>query len=224
VCDGFGDPVTCAAIRILATTPGFEAENILTSGLDGQYQMADIPVELEGFPLTDFVLEVCAPFFMTELDFAILIEDFDPFIGQARYLSTGASTVDFDLVSIDSDLNTTFSGQVVDEDTGIPLAGVRVEAFGDGPPLVPPVVTYTCSDGSFQLTDLPASKAGLSFTLNFSAPDYEVEDVPPPSGCNAGALGNTREGGAGLGGDAVRLLLAVSSLAMAGRRPRAQVR
>ena len=54
-------------------------------------------------------------------------------------------------------------GQVVDADTGTPIAGVLVEIVGL-------VSTTTASDGSYSIINIPPG----SYTIRFSHPDYET--------------------------------------------------
>lgn len=172
ILDSAGNPLSCATARVLGNVDGGDVEFIAATGFDGRYVFPSLS-------LTDFSIDVFAPGFLPIHD-VIPVEAFDS--------ETGSLAMDYTLAAGTPSPETTVSGRVVDsQDVDgtviiVPLSGVRVEALLDGLPFVPPIITYTCADGRYELTGLPAGKVDANVSLRFNAPNYleETRVAPAP--------------------------------------------
>lgn len=152
-----GSPLICATVRARSLTGAFQS--IVTTDLNGFYFLADIPA-------TAYELEAFAPGFAPQSELIVLEAE---------------STPEVDFVMPPEFSDTTIFGTVTDEKTGVPLAGVRIDAFNtDTNEFL--VTTYTCASGDYEVAlDDALTRKGLSaVTLVFDSRTHDVKEVEVP--------------------------------------------
>lgn len=170
-----GDVLTCATVRAEGMVDSVLVARTATVNADGTYEMRRLPTSTDGTSPTSYSVQAFAPGFVSE------IAGVDP----SDFGSGGTAALDFQLAPHSLAPEDVTSGIVVDEQMSdgativVALAGARVEALSDGLPLDPPVFTFTCAEGRFELP-LPAGKGDV--LLHFSAPQYNAQDVAPAPG------------------------------------------
>jgi hypothetical protein len=141
-----------ALVRIESLERSFE--RLTPSDLNGNYLFRDLPAG-------QYKVEVFAPSFES---------------GEATIvIPGGGAEVVRDLILEESSNVAGVTGVVLDQDTGNPIIGVKVDAFVGGD-TEPTKTTYTGGDGSYEITGL-AEKAEVPVQLEFTAPAYETEVV-----------------------------------------------
>ena len=181
IVDENGDAVTCAAVRVMAVS-GDAQEFVVPVNDRGEFTLSNLPVDSLGAPATGYRLE----FYAVGLTYPggqlnVGIDDFSEFPPVAR-ASLGPITLTPGSGSSDD----TVTGRVTDTseiggvEFDVALSGVRVEVLRDDLPLDPPLFTFTCADGRFELAGIPGlgAKAVAGLSLQFSAPDYEDKVAP----------------------------------------------
>lgn len=153
--DSTGEPLSCATV---VATAASSDPIVVTTDLSGFYAFDDIPN-------AEYALDVFSADFTPQFE---------------SVLSDGSQEIELDFALAprsgpDLVFGTVNSAPNEVEDTGQPLAGVRVTASQGGEVFD---TVYSCATGEFEI-QVPIGK-GTGVTLDFEAPGFDIEPVEDP--------------------------------------------
>lgn len=146
-------PLTCATV---VATGSDGTDTVVSTDLDGVYAFV-------GLPADDYTLSPRSPGFSPMMSFVNLAANETV----SRVLDLDATT-EGDFVS----------GSIFDMETGLALAGVRVDSF-IGSVLID--TSYTCASGAFEVAVTPPEAKTVGVTILLSAPGFETKTLEDPA-------------------------------------------